>query len=98
MPAAVHSCVAECTAVASGPGVAVTVQDSTGPASGWPSRTWQESVIWTCRTRSLPANVPLVLPASSSTQLAPAAVSVACCHDTSGSSTTMSEDGSRPIR
>ena len=95
---AVHTAVAECAGAATaGTGAPVTMKETTGPASGWPSRTWQESVISSCRTRCLPANVPLVLPASSSSHRPPAAFKTACRQETSGSSTTMSDTGLRPI-
>ena len=100
MPA-VHSAVAECAgaaaAAAGGAGAPVTEQETTGPASGWPSRIWQESAISSCRTRCLSANVPLVLPASSSSHRPSATFKTACRQETRGSSTTMSDTGSRPI-
>ena len=79
-------------------GGSVIEQDRTGPASGWPRRTWQVSVISTRRTRWPTANVPLVLLASSSSHWPSVVVKIACRQDTNGSSTTMSAAGSRPIQ
>src|SRR5579862_2456879 len=62
----------------------------TGPSAGWPSRTMQPLPTGTRETRSLPRNVPLVLPLSWRTQPVPSNCSTACCQDTRGSLTTMS--------
>ena len=67
------------------------------PSSGWPSRSTQSSVISTRCTRWAPRKVPLVLPTSSSSQVAPSIRSTAWRQDTRASLTTMSDSGLRPM-
>ena len=79
-------------------GAAASEQDTAGPRSGWPRRIRHAPVISTRSTRSRPTNVPLVLPASSSSHWPLSARKTACSQETVGSSSTRSDWGSRPIR
>ena len=74
------------------------MQRNTGPSSGLPRRIRLSRLISTRVTRRVPANVPLLLPESSSTHASLSKRITACRHDTLMSDSAMSDAGSRPTR